>query len=471
MLRLSGKVAFITGGGTGSGRACGLAFAREGAEVAIAGRRKEPLDNVAREIAAAGGKSFALSCDVTERSSVESTLAQAEKHFGRLDTIVNSAGAVVVATAEHTSDADWNRVLAANLTGTFFVSRAALAPLRMAGGGSIINIGSVLGLVARKERAAYCAAKAGVSGLTRAMALDHAHEKIRVNCICPTLVETELGMLSIQQTANAVAEIEKRIAEIPIGRLGKPEDVARMAVYLASEEASWVTGASFPLDGGLTAYLYGAISLAEVEIRRAPGRRRDALAFAREPDDQTFWICAGRGGARQGRAADARRQETPASARRGPRRRAGGSGGYGRRPGDIYDGSARHARRDHRNENQLSGSSRGRQRHRRSDRGADRSARSRGGLRYHRRCAPPGGQSAHDVFCGTFPEEPQEAACVTRSQDPCSALCPPEHKSPFINYYLPIFIRPSGQTRLIRCFRWIRWRRPALRRHLLYKGT
>ena len=256
MLRLSGKVAFITGGGTGIGRACALAFAREGARVAVVGRRKEPLDAVAAEIAAVvgGGKSLAISCDVTQRSSVENALAEAEKHFGRLDTIVNNAGAVVVATVEHTSDADWDRVLATNVTGTFFVSRAALAPLRRAGGGSIMNIGSVLGLVARKDRAAYCAAKAGVSGLTRAMALDHALEKIRVNCICPTLVETELGMQSIRQTANAQAEIQKRIAEIPLGRLGKPEDVAMMAVYLASEDASWVTGVSFPLDGGLTAY-------------------------------------------------------------------------------------------------------------------------------------------------------------------------------------------------------------------------
>jgi meso-butanediol dehydrogenase / (S,S)-butanediol dehydrogenase / diacetyl reductase len=258
MLRLSGKVAFITGGGTGIGRACAMAFAREGAQVAVAGRRREPLDAVAAEIAAAaatgGGKSLALTCDVTQRSSVEGALAAAEKHFGRLDTMVNNAGTVVVATVEHTSDADWDRVLAANLTGTFFVSRAALAPLRRAGGGSIINIGSVLGLVARKDRAAYCAAKAGVSGLTRAMALDHAHEKIRVNCICPTLVETELGMQSLQRSPNAAAEMQKRIAEIPIGRLGKPEDVAMMAVYLASEDASWVTGVSFPLDGGLTAY-------------------------------------------------------------------------------------------------------------------------------------------------------------------------------------------------------------------------
>jgi NAD(P)-dependent dehydrogenase (short-subunit alcohol dehydrogenase family) len=257
MLRLSGKVAFITGGGTGIGRACALAFAREGAQVAVAGRRKGPLDAVAAEIAAAsagGGKPLAISCDVTQRSSVEGALAAAEKHFGRLDTIVNNAGAVVVATVEHTSDEDWDCVLAANLTGTFFVSRAALAPLRKSGGGSIINIGSVLGLVARKDRAAYCAAKSGVSGLTRAMALDHAQEKIRVNCICPTIVETELGMQSIRQTPNAQAEIQKRIAEIPIGRLGKPEDVAMMAVYLASDEASWVTGVSFPLDGGLTAY-------------------------------------------------------------------------------------------------------------------------------------------------------------------------------------------------------------------------
>src|SRR5271170_3035550 len=257
MLRLSGKVAFITGGGTGIGRACALAFAREGAQVAVAGRRREPLDAVAAEIAAGtsgGGKSLAISCDVTQRSSVEGALARAEKHFGRLDTIVNNAGAVVVATVEHTSDVDWDRVLAVNLTGTFFVSRAALVLLRQAGGGSIINIGSVLGLVARKDRAAYCAAKAGVAGLTRAMALDHAHEKIRVNCICPTLVETELGMQSIRQTPNAQAEIQKRIAEIPIGRLGKPDDVAMMAVYLASEDASWVTGVSFQLDGGLTAY-------------------------------------------------------------------------------------------------------------------------------------------------------------------------------------------------------------------------
>jgi NAD(P)-dependent dehydrogenase (short-subunit alcohol dehydrogenase family) len=254
MRRLSGKVALITGGGTGIGRACALAFAREGAKIAVAGRRREPLEAVVHEIEGAGGKALALTCDVTQTASVGAALSQSEQHFGRLDTIVNNAGAVVVATAEHTSDQDWQKVIAANLTGTFLVSRAALPLLRKVGGGSIVNIGSVLGLVARKERAAYCAAKAGVSGLTRAMAVDHAKDRIRVNCICPTIVETELGMQSIRQAPNAEAEIQRRIAEIPIGRMGTPEDVALMAVYLASDEASWVTGASFPLDGGVTAY-------------------------------------------------------------------------------------------------------------------------------------------------------------------------------------------------------------------------
>lgn len=254
MLRLSGKVALITGGGTGIGRACALAFGREGAQVALAGRRGEPLKAVVREIEAGGGVALALTCDVTQTESVMEALSQSEQRFGRLNTIVNNAGAVVVATAEHTSDEDWQKVIAVNLTGTFLVSRGALPALRRAGGGSIVNIGSVLGLVARKERAAYCAAKAGVSGLTRAMAIDHAPDKIRVNCICPTIVETELGMQTIRRAPNADAEIQRRINEIPLGRMGTPEDVALMAVYLASDEASWVTGASFPLDGGVTAY-------------------------------------------------------------------------------------------------------------------------------------------------------------------------------------------------------------------------
>jgi meso-butanediol dehydrogenase/(S,S)-butanediol dehydrogenase/diacetyl reductase len=254
MPRLSGKSAFITGAGTGIGRACALAFAAEGAQVAVAGRRKQPLETVAKEIEVSGGQGFPVECDVNDGGAVRAAIADVVRHFGSLHIIVNNAGAIVVGTVEQTSEEDWNLVLATNLTGTFLVSRATVPVLRRSGGGSIVNIGSYLGIAGRRQRAAYCAAKAGVAGLTRAMAIDHAQDKIRVNCICPAMIETEMAVQSLSKAADPELARKQRIAEIPLGRLGTPEDVARMALYLASDESSWVTGAVFPLDGGQTAY-------------------------------------------------------------------------------------------------------------------------------------------------------------------------------------------------------------------------
>jgi len=141
-----------------------------------------------------------------------------------------------------------------NLKGPFLMSRAVLPSMRLAGGGSIVNIGSVLGLVAMKQRAAYCASKGGVTMLTKAMAIDHAHENIRVNCICPSIVETELvqGLFADSEAGRQTRDA--RIATLPLGRFGKPVDIADLALFLASDESSWMTGTAIPVDGGLTAY-------------------------------------------------------------------------------------------------------------------------------------------------------------------------------------------------------------------------
>jgi NAD(P)-dependent dehydrogenase (short-subunit alcohol dehydrogenase family) len=167
---------------------------------------------------------------------------------------VNNAGTLHVSTIETIPDEEWDRIMSVNVKGPFLMSRAALGELRKAGGGSIVNIGSILGLIGAKERAAYCTSKGGVTMLTKAMALDHAHENIRVNCICPAIVETDLVRGLFDSAPDGEALRRTRAALIPLGRMGRPEDVAEIAVFLASRESAWMTGATVPLDGGLSAY-------------------------------------------------------------------------------------------------------------------------------------------------------------------------------------------------------------------------
>jgi NAD(P)-dependent dehydrogenase (short-subunit alcohol dehydrogenase family) len=254
MGRLAGKVALITGGGTGIGRAVAVAFAREGARVAVAGRRVEKLQEVVREIGALGGEGLTVACDVAAAAHAARAVRETVEHFGALHVLVNNAGALNAATVEGIAEEEWDRIMTVNLKGPFLMSRAALPEFRKAGGGAIVNVGSILGLVAMKDRAAYCASKGGVTLLTKAMALDHAHEKVRVNCICPSIVETELvkGLFATNEQGQALRDA--RVASIPLGRMGRPADVAELAVFLASEESSWLTGAAIPLDGGLSAY-------------------------------------------------------------------------------------------------------------------------------------------------------------------------------------------------------------------------
>jgi len=252
--RLKGKVAVVTGGGTGIGRAIAQAFGREGAKVAVLGRRREALAAVVNEVTKAGGEARAVVCDVTQAKAIARAVEGVERALGHLNVLVNNAGVLSVSTVESISEEEWDRVIATNLKGPFLMAKAVLPAFRRAGGGSIINVGSVLGLVAMKDRAAYCASKGGVTLLTKAMAVDHAHENVRVNCICPAIVETELikDLFSAKEEGGRLREA--RIATLPLGRLGQPTDIAELAVFLASDESAWITGTAIPVDGGLTAY-------------------------------------------------------------------------------------------------------------------------------------------------------------------------------------------------------------------------
>jgi NAD(P)-dependent dehydrogenase (short-subunit alcohol dehydrogenase family) len=248
-LRLSGKTALITGAGSGIGRACALAFAREGARVALVGRRKDRLEKVAKEM----GEAEVFSADISNKEKVDLLVREASARLGSLNILVNNAGVLLPGTAESISEEDWDRTFEVNVRGLWQLSRAVLPHLRKAGGGSIINMSSVLGLVGARNRAAYSASKGAVTMLTKCMALDHAADKIRVNCICPAFVETELTSDFITNAPDPAAALRDRINLHPIGRLGQPQDVAGMAIYLASDESSWVTGAAFTVDGGFTA--------------------------------------------------------------------------------------------------------------------------------------------------------------------------------------------------------------------------
>ena len=227
MTRLAGKTAVITGGGTGIGQAIALAFAKEGARVAVAGRRMEKLQETLSLLKQSGSNALAVECDVTKSADTERLVKAAEDRFGNVNVLVNNAGALSVSTVETISEADWDRIMGANLKGPFLMSRAVLPAMRRAGGGSIVNIGSVLGIAAIRDRAAYCASKGGVAMLTKAMALDHAHDKIRVNCVCPSIVESAMTEMFFAETEAARKLRESRLASVPSGTLRQAQRYCR----------------------------------------------------------------------------------------------------------------------------------------------------------------------------------------------------------------------------------------------------
>jgi NAD(P)-dependent dehydrogenase (short-subunit alcohol dehydrogenase family) len=248
--RLKDKIGIVTGAGSGIGRACAIALAKEGARVALVGRRKDHIEKVAREI---GNRAFAISADVSQAAEISRLIDQTVNRFGGLNTLVNNAGVLHAGTVEQITEEQWDHTFNLNVRSVWLLSRAALPHMRKAAGGSIINLASVLGIVGARNRAAYAPSKGAMVQLTKCMAIDHGHENIRVNAICPSFVETELTAHLVGQAPDAAAFRCERTAAHPIGRLGRPEDVAGLAVYLASDESSWVTGAVLPVDGGYVA--------------------------------------------------------------------------------------------------------------------------------------------------------------------------------------------------------------------------
>ncbi len=248
--RLKDKVAIVTGAGSGIGRACAFALAREGARVVLVGRRRERVLEAAAEI---GTHALAVPADLLRQEDIDRVISQTVLNFGGIHVLINNAGVLHVGNAEQTSEDQWDHIFDVNVRAVWLMSRSVLPEMRKAGGGSIVNMASTLGLVGARNRAAYASSKGALVLLTKSMAIDYGHENIRVNAICPSFVETELTADVISKAPDPAAVRRERTSAHPIGRLGRPEDIAGMAVYLASNESSWVTGAALAVDGGYLA--------------------------------------------------------------------------------------------------------------------------------------------------------------------------------------------------------------------------
>ena len=252
-MRLADKVALVTGGTSGIGQATALLFAKEGARIAITGRNESRGKEVVKKITEAGGEAVFMKADVRNSEECRQTVEKTLQAFGRIDILFNNAGVYYHNTVVDCTEEEWDLTLDINLKGTYLMSKFVLPTMIAQGSGVIINNSSGWGLVGGNEAAAYCASKGGVVLLTKAMAIDHSSQGVRINCVCPGDVDTPMLTEDARQRGQPWKEYLVNASHRPLGRIGKPEEIAKAALFLASEDSSFITGAVLAVDGGGTA--------------------------------------------------------------------------------------------------------------------------------------------------------------------------------------------------------------------------
>ena len=250
MADLSGKRALITGGASGIGRATANLFACQGAGICIADTSAAAGQGVADEIMIEGGRAIFVRCDVSSAAECQSAVQQMVAEFGGIDILFNNAGIIRRASVVDTTEDEWDRVMAVNVKSVFLLGKYVVPHMDKEGGGAIINISSGWGLVGGRNAASYCASKGAVVQLTRAMALDHGAQNIRVNCICPGDTDTAMLRNEAQQLGETEDAFLAEAADRPLQRVGTPEDIAQAALYLVSEASAFITGTTLVVDGG-----------------------------------------------------------------------------------------------------------------------------------------------------------------------------------------------------------------------------
>ena len=253
MLDLTNKVAAVTGGGSGIGEAVAVLFARQGAQVAVIDLDESAARRTADRIMADGGQARALRTDVADRASVHAAFVNIDADLGRLDILANVAGIAHVGTVETTAEEDFDRVYRVNVKGVYLCTQAALPLMLRGGGGVIVNMASIASLIGIPDRFAYSMTKGAVLSMTRSIAVDYMKKNVRCNCICPARVHTPFvdGYLATNYPGREQEVFQQLSAYQPLGRMGTPEEVAHLALYLASDEAAFITGQAFPIDGGV----------------------------------------------------------------------------------------------------------------------------------------------------------------------------------------------------------------------------